>query len=267
MYRNHNNSSLQIYFNEINKIPLLSAEEEIELSKRRIGGDSVARDELINANLRLVVSIAKYYQKPGISIENLISGGNEGLIKAAEKFDYKKGVRFSTYASWWIRKGITNMILESNGNKVNKRELESIKKIYHLSGKGYSLEQIAEKMKKDIARIQYLKDLSIPPIHFEDVLNNSEDTTYQDIIEDERNSLDSTLKSNPEEIYSIIKKNLSEKEWDIIDSSFGLHGPRQTFDVISKRYDCKGENIRQTRKRIIRKLRNLEITEKLNDFL
>lgn len=246
---NTDNSPLQIYLKQINEIPLLTLEEEKELCERRDKGDSAAREELINANLRLVVIIAKNYQDKGLPLDDLIEEGNLGLIRAAEKFDYTKA-KFSTYASWWIKQAIARALLTYKD--IKDSEWDSIKRISSLYEDGCSTEEIAERLNKPVSEIIFLKNLNRPEIHLEDKIPHLEDTTYQDVLENKKYFID--FQYNLETISSVLKSNLSAKEVDIIDLWFGLHGLSETSIAIGKRYGCCDERIRQIREKALKKL-------------
>jgi RNA polymerase primary sigma factor len=263
MYKNYNKdngdlNSLKIYLRQINQVPLLTVKEETELSIRIEKGDAVAKEKLINSNLRLVVPIAKRYLGRGLPLEDLISEGNCGLIRAAEKFDYTKA-KFSTYAFWWIRQAIQRALLTSKD--IRDSEWESIKKIYYFSDKGYSTEEIARELNKEVSEIIFLRNLDKSPIYFGDTIPNLEDITYQDVLKDKKNPI--SFNHNLETIFSVLKVSLPAKELDIIDSWFGLHGPSQKLDDIGERYNCTGENIRQIKEKTLKKIKDSNLEKDL----
>jgi RNA polymerase primary sigma factor len=272
MYKNYNKEDtdlnpLKIYLKQINKIPLLTADEEKELGKRKDEGEVLARDKLINSNLRLVVYIAKKYQNRGLQLENLITAGNDGLIRAAEKFDYRKNCRFSSYAPWWIRNTIEKEIRENSLIPISTKRNDSLKRIFRLNNEGYSAKEISEYLDISIDKIKEL--LALPDrVYSLDSETPETELTYHDVLGDERYAPDSKQKFIRKELFSLLEKNLSKRDVEIIKFRFGfIDGYKYTFRELSLMYDLTPEGIRQIEEKTLRKLRNPIYKSKLEACL
>jgi RNA polymerase primary sigma factor len=272
MYKNYNKEDrdlnpLKIYLKEINKAPLLTYEQEQELGKRKDEGDLVAKEKMINSNLRFVISIAKKYQGQGLPFEDLISEGNRGLIRAVEMFDYSKGYKFSTYSQWWIKSKITRALLKTTTVYIPDKKIISLNKISSLQKKGHSLEEIAKWMGKDSKEIEYFLNLPTSTISLDSPISNSDGSlTYGDIIPDTKYSSESHPKFFEEKVFSILAKYFSERDLQILKLRFGFEG-NYTLREIGPMFNLTAERIRQIEERAIRKLRASSEISKLKSEL
>lgn len=269
--------SVKMYLKEIGKIPLLSKEEELELAKKVSEGDEFAKQKLVESNLRLVVSIARKYLKKGMPILDLIQEGTLGLIKAAEKFDYTKGFKFSTYATWWIRQGITRAIADQARTiRVPVHMVEKINKLSNVSmtlskelGREPKPEEIAKEMDMPVSKVVEVINISQKPKSIESTIGKEDDTELEEVIADEK-----TL--SPEEIVttSLLKEQieevlqtLSEKEKGVLELRFGLHdGERRTLEEVGKAFNVTRERARQIENKALRKLAHPSRANKLRDY-
>ena len=250
---------VRMYLKEIGNIPLLTAEEEVFLAQRIEKGDEQARKQLIEANLRLVVSIAKKYVGRGMSFLDLIQEGNMGLMKAVEKFDYKKGNKFSTYSTWWIRQAITRGIADTAKTiRVPVHMVETIN------------EEIAKKMNMPVAKIDEILKTSRDPVSLDTPIGEEEDSQLGDFIEDESllSPVDSASFSMLKEELEEAMASLTERERNVIKLRFGLDdGKTRTLEEVGKEFNVTRERIRQIEAKALRKLRHPSRSRKLKDFL
>lgn len=269
---------IKVYLYEIGKVPLLSREEEIELAKRIEEGDESAKDKLAESNLRLVVSIAKKYIGRGISFLDLIQEGNMGLMRAVEKFEYKKGYKFSTYATWWIRQGVTRAIADQgrtirvpvhmieNINKLNKVQRQLVIDL----GCEPTDEEISEVMGIDVEKVQEIKRVAQRPVSIETPIGEEDDSQLGDFIEDIHVETPDEATDNlilKEELTSILD-TLSPREAEILRLRFGLNDAApMTLEEVGQIFHVTRERIRQIEAKALRKLRHPKKTEKLKDFL
>jgi len=269
---------LRIYLKEINNTELLSSEEEVELAKRVENGDKEAKDKMIEANLRLVISIAKKHKGNGLNFLDLIQEGNKGLIKAVGKFDYTKGYKFSTYATWWIKQKITRALDNQSRTiripvHVKKKIYEYIKTSNQLSkkkGKKPANKEIADWMNVSLKEIQEIKKNMEKAISLETPVGEEEEKTLKYFIKNEKSpapeedATDDFLKEEIEEVLEI----LTDREEKIIKLRFGMIDDRaRTLKEISKEFKVSRERIRQLQERALKKLRNFSQKQKLKDVL
>ena len=269
---------VRMYLKEIGSVKLLSPEEEVELSKRAEAGDQKAKDRIIEANLRLVVSIAKKYVGRGIPFLDLIQEGNMGLIKAVEKFDYAKGFKFSTYATWGIRQSITRGIADKGKTiRVPVHMVETINKTLRTSrmllqelGREPTNEEIAKKMNMPVAKIDEILKTSRDPVSLDTPIGEEEDSQLGDFIEDESllSPVDSASFSMLKEELEEAMASLTERERNVIKLRFGLDdGKTRTLEEVGKEFNVTRERIRQIEAKALRKLRHPSRSRKLKDFL
>ena len=269
---------VRMYLKEIGKVPLLSADEEIELAKRMEEGDEDAKKRLAEANLRLVVSIAKRYVGRGMLFLDLIQEGNLGLIKAVEKFDYRKGYKFSTYATWWIRQAITRAIADQARTiRIPVHMVETINKLIRVSrqllqelGREPTPEEIAAEMKLPVERVREILKISQEPVSLETPIGEEEDSHLGDFIQD-----DEASQPSEEASYTLLREQLEEvlstltpREEQVLRMRFGLvDGKPHTLEEVGKEFDVTRERIRQIESKALRKLRHPSRSKKLRDFL
>ncbi len=269
---------VRMYLKEIGKVPLLSAEEEIELAQRMEDGDEAAKKKLAEANLRLVVSIAKRYVGRGMLFLDLIQEGNLGLIKAVEKFDYHKGYKFSTYATWWIRQGITRAIADQARTiRIPVHMVETINKLIRVSrqllqelGREPSPEEIAEEMNMPVDRVREILKISQEPVSLETPIGEEEDSHLGDFIQDENVPVPAEAAA-----FTLLKEQLvevlgtlTEREQKVLCLRFGLEdGKARTLEEVGKEFNVTRERIRQIEAKALRKLRHPSRSRKLKDFL
>ena len=269
---------VRMYLKEIGKVSLLTADEEIELAKRMEQGDEEAKKRLAEANLRLVVSIAKRYVGRGMLFLDLIQEGNLGLIKAVEKFDYRKGYKFSTYATWWIRQAITRGIADTAKTiRVPVHMVETINKTLRTSrmllqelGREPTNEEIAKKMNMPVAKIDEILKTSRDPVSLDTPIGEEEDSQLGDFIEDESllSPVDSASFSMLKEELEEAMASLTERERNVIKLRFGLDdGKTRTLEEVGKEFNVTRERIRQIEAKALRKLRHPSRSRKLKDFL
>ena len=269
---------VRMYLKEIGKVPLLSAEEEIELAKRMELGDQEAKKRLAEANLRLVVSIAKRYVGRGMLFLDLIQEGNLGLIKAVEKFDYRKGYKFSTYATWWIRQAITRAIADQARTiRIPVHMVETINKLIRVSrqllqelGREPSPEEIAEEMDIPVERVREILKISQEPVSLETPIGEEEDSHLGDFIQDDNVPVPADaaaftlLKEQLEEVLG----TLTEREQKVLTLRFGLEdGRARTLEEVGREFNVTRERIRQIEAKALRKLRHPSRSRKLKDYL
>ena len=269
---------VRMYLKEIGKVPLLSAEEEIELAKKMEQGDENAKKRLAEANLRLVVSIAKRYVGRGMLFLDLIQEGNLGLIKAVEKFDYRKGYKFSTYATWWIRQAITRAIADQARTiRIPVHMVETINKLIRVSrqllqelGREPTPEEIAAEMNMPVERVREILKISQEPVSLETPIGEEEDSHLGDFIQDDNVPVPADaaaftlLKEQLEEVLG----TLTEREQKVLTLRFGLEdGRARTLEEVGREFNVTRERIRQIEAKALRKLRHPSRSRKLKDYL
>ncbi len=269
---------VRMYLKEIGKVPLLNAEREIELAKRMEEGDEEAKKELAEANLRLVVSIAKRYVGRGMLFLDLIQEGNLGLIKAVEKFDYHKGYKFSTYATWWIRQAITRAIADQARTiRIPVHMVETINKLIRVSrqllqelGREPLPEEIAKELDMPVERVREILKISQEPVSLETPIGEEEDSHLGDFIQDDNvpvpaeAAAQTLLKEQLDEVLD----TLTEREQKVLRLRFGMNdGRARTLEEVGKEFDVTRERIRQIEAKALRKLRHPSRSRKLRDYL
>lgn len=269
---------VRMYLKEIGRIPLLSSEEEIELAKRMEEGDEEAKKKLSEANLRLTVSIAKRYSGRGMQFLDLIQEGNLGLIKAVEKFDYRKGYKFSTYATWWIRQSITRAIADQARTiRIPVHMVETMNRVNRPSrrllqeyGREPTPEEIAEAMNLPVERVLEISKISQEPVSLETPIGEEEDSHLGDFIQDEHIPVpaDEAAHTLLREQLEKVMDTLSEREQKVLALRFGLEdGKPHTLEEVGREFQVTRERIRQIEAKALRKLRHPTRSRKLRDFL
>ena len=269
---------VRMYLKEIGKVPLLSADEEIVLAQRMEAGDEEAKKKLCEANLRLVVSIAKRYVGRGMLFLDLIQEGNLGLIKAVDKFDYRKGYKFSTYATWWIRQAITRSIADQARTiRIPVHMVETINKLIRISrqllqtfGREPSPEEIAKEMGISVDKVREIQKIAQEPVSLETPIGEEEDSHLGDFIPD-----DDVPAPAEAAAFSMLKEQLvevldtlTEREQKVLKLRFGLEdGRSRTLEEVGKEFDVTRERIRQIEAKALRKLRHPSRSKKLKDYL
>jgi len=272
------NDPVRMYLKEIGRVPLLSAQDEIELAKRILQGDEEAKKRLAEANLRLVVSIAKRYVGRGMLFLDLIQEGNMGLIKAVEKFDYKKGFKFSTYATWWIRQAITRAIADQARTiRIPVHMVETINKLIRVSrqllqdlGREPTPEEIAKEMDLTPDKVREIMKIAQEPVSLETPIGEEDDSHLGDFIEDQ-----DALAPSDAAAYELLKEQLedvldtlTEREENVLRLRFGLDdGRTRTLEEVGKVFGVTRERIRQIEAKALRKLRHPSRSKRLKDFL
>ena len=269
---------VRMYLKEIGKVPLLTAEEEVELAQRMEEGDMEAKKKLAEANLRLVVSIAKRYVGRGMLFLDLIQEGNLGLIKAVEKFDYRKGYKFSTYATWWIRQAITRAIADQARTiRITVHMVETINKFVRVQrqllqelGRDPYPEEIAKQMNMPVERVREIQKISLEPVSLETPIGEEEDSHLGDFIQDDNVPVPAEaaaftlLREQLEEVLG----TLTEREQKVLKLRFGLEdGRARTLEEVGKEFKVTRERIRQIEAKALRKLRHPSRSRKLKDYL
>lgn len=269
---------VKMYLKDIGKVPLLSAEEEIELAKRMEAGDEMAKKKLAESNLRLVVSIAKRYVGRGMLFLDLIQEGNLGLLKAVEKFDYRKGYKFSTYATWWIRQAITRAIADQARTiRIPVHMVETINKVTRVSrdllqklGREPLPEEVGEVMGLPKERVQEIMKIAQEPVSLETPIGEEEDSHLVDFIQDESipTPVEATNQTLLHEQLDEVVSTLTEREQRVIKLRFGWDDGRpRTLEEVGKEFNVTRERIRQIEAKALRKLRHPNRSRKLKDFL
>ena len=269
---------VRMYLREIGKIPLLSYDKELELAKRILEGDEEAKQELAEANLRLVVSIAKKYVGRGMLFLDLIQEGNMGLIKAVEKFDYTKGYKFSTYATWWIRQAITRAIADQARTiRIPVHMVETINKLIRTSrhllqqlGREPTQEEIAEEMEMPVEKVMEIQKIAQDPVSLETPIGEEDDSHLGDFIKDE-----DSPEPQDSAAYTLLKEQLEEvmstltpREAKVLKLRFGLEdGKARTLEEVGKEFKVTRERIRQIEAKALRKLRHPSRSKKLKDYM
>ena len=269
---------VRMYLKEIGNVPLLSTEEEVELARKVESGDEEAKKQLIEANLRLVVSIAKKYVGRGMPFLDLIQEGNMGLMKAVDKFDYAKGFKFSTYATWWIRQAITRGIADTGRTIcVPVHMVETINKTLRMTrtllqelGREPTPEEVAERLGVPVSRVREVLKISRDPVSLDTPIGEEDDSHLGDFIEDDSalSPADSAAFSMLREELSTALESLTDRERQVVQLRFGLiDGRARTLEEVGKEFNVTRERIRQIEAKALRKLRHPSRSKRLRDFL
>ncbi len=269
---------VRMYLKEIGNVPLLSTEEEVALAKRVEEGDEAAKKQLIEANLRLVVSIAKKYVGRGMPFLDLIQEGNMGLMKAVDKFDYAKGFKFSTYATWWIRQAITRGIADTGRTiRVPVHMVETINKTLRMTrtllqelGREPTPEEVADRLNVPVSRVREVLKISRDPVSLDTPIGEEDDSHLGDFIEDDSalSPADSAAFSMLREELSTALESLTDRERQVVQLRFGLiDGRARTLEEVGKEFNVTRERIRQIEAKALRKLRHPSRSKRLKDFL
>ena len=269
---------VRMYLKEIGNVPLLTTEQEVELAKRVEAGDEEAKKPLTEANLRLVVSIAKKYVGRGMPFLDLIQEGNMGLMKAVDKFDYTKGYKFSTYATWWIRQAITRGIADTGRTiRVPVHMVETINKTLRMTrtllqelGREPTPEEVAERLNVSVSRVREVLKISRDPVSLDTPIGEEDDSHLGDFIED-----DSALSPADSAAFSMLRaelatalESLTDRERQVVKLRFGLEdGRARTLEEVGKEFNVTRERIRQIEAKALRKLRHPSRSKRLKDFL
>ena len=269
---------VRMYLKEIGNVPLLSGEEEVELAKRVEQGDEEAKKKLTEANLRLVVSIAKKYVGRGMPFLDLIQEGNMGLMKAVDKFDYTKGYKFSTYATWWIRQAITRGIADTGRTiRVPVHMVETINKTLRMTrtllqelGREPTPEEVAARLNVPVARVREVLKISRDPVSLDTPIGEEDDSHLGDFIEDDSalSPADSAAFSMLREELNTALESLTDRERQVVELRFGLRdGRARTLEEVGREFNVTRERIRQIEAKALRKLRHPSRSKRLKDFL
>ena len=269
---------VKVYLKEIGRVPLLSSDEEVDLAERMAKGDPVARQRLSEANLRLVVSIAKRYVGRGMQFLDLIQEGNLGLIKAVEKFDHTKGFKFSTYATWWIRQAITRAIADQARTiRIPVHMVETINRVkkvssqlLHKNGHEPSAEEIAQELDMSVDKVREILRVSQEPVSLETPIGEEEDSHLGDFIPDDDapSPADAASHTLLKEQLGNVLGTLTPREEKVLRLRFGLEdGRSRTLEEVGKEFNVTRERIRQIEAKALRKLRHPSRSKKLKDFL
>ena len=268
---------IKMYLREIGQIPLLNYEEEIELAQKVLEGDDDAKQKLIESNLRLVVSIAKKHTNRGLKMLDLIQEGNMELMKAVEKFEYEKGFKFSTYATWWIRQAITRAIADQGRTiRIPVHMIETINKIKKESriilqetGKEPTAEELSKKLELPVDKVKAILEMNQDPISLETPVGSEEDSELGDFVEDDKflNPYDATTRVLLKEQLDEVLKTLNEREEMVLRYRYGLDdGSPKTLEEVGKIFNVTRERIRQIEVKALRKLRHPSRRKKLEDY-
>ena len=270
--------SVKMYLKDIGQVPLLSTEEEKELARRMQEGDTAARDKLSEANLRLVVSIAKKYSGKGMQFLDLIQEGNLGLMKAVEKFDYTKGFKFSTYATWWIKQSITRAIADQARTiRIPVHMVETINKTNRLQrqllqilGREPTPAEIAEKMGVSVEKVIEIQKIAQDPVSLEKPIGEEEDSHLGDFIEDNTSASPAEKAESRmlrEQLLQVLS-TLTPREQEVLRMRYGIDDARaKTLEEVGKEFNVTRERIRQIEAKALRKLRHPNRTKKLKDYI
>ena len=268
---------IKMYLREIGQIPLLSYEEEIDYAQRVLNGEEEAKQKLIESNLRLVVSIAKKHTNRGLKMLDLIQEGNMGLMKAVEKFEYEKGFKFSTYATWWIRQAITRAIADQGRTiRIPVHMIETINKIKKESriilqetGKEPTAEELAKKLELPVEKVKSILEMNQDPISLETPVGSEEDSELGDFVEDDKfaKPYDATTRVLLKEQLDEVLKTLNDREEMVLRYRYGLDdGSQKTLEEVGKIFNVTRERIRQIEVKALRKLRHPSRRKKLEDY-
>ncbi len=268
---------VKMYLKDIGKAPLLTAEQEVDLAKRILQGDEQAKAQLCESNLRLVISIAKKYTGKNMHLLDLIQEGNIGLIKAVEKFDYTKGFRFSTYATWWIRQSITRaMADQARTIRIPVHMVETINRLGRVSkrmlqelGREPTVEELAKELDMTVERVGEIQKIALDPISLESPIGEEEDSKIADFIEDETgiSPVESATRSMLKGQLLAVIDTLTPREQKVIRLRYGLDdGYPKTLEQVGQEFNVTRERIRQIEAKALRKLRNPTRSKKLKDF-
>ena len=268
---------IKMYLREIGQIPLLSYEEEIDYAQRVLNGEEEAKQKLIESNLRLVVSIAKKHTNRGLKMLDLIQEGNMGLMKAVEKFEYEKGFKFSTYATWWIRQAITRAIADQGRTiRIPVHMIETINKIKKESriilqetGKEPTAEELAKKLELPVEKVKSILEMNQDPISLETPVGSEEDSELGDFVEDDKfaNPYDAITRVLLKEQLDEVLKTLNDREEMVLRYRYGLDdGSQKTLEEVGKIFNVTRERIRQIEVKALRKLRHPSRRKKLEDY-
>ncbi len=269
---------VRMYLREIGKVPLLTAEEELDLAKRIAEGDQTAAREMTEANLRLVVSIAKRYVGRGMQLLDLIQEGNLGLLKAVEKYDYSKGFKFSTYATWWVRQAITRALADQARTiRIPVHMVETMNKLTQISrklqqdlGREPTVEELAEVMRLSPERVNEIRQMCMEPVSLESPVGEEDDSHLGDFIEDDTGSQPAEAVSQAmlrQQLMEILG-TLSPREAKVLRLRYGLDDGRpRTLEEVGKEFNVTRERVRQIEAKALRKIRNPNRSSKLRDFL
>ncbi len=272
------NDPVRLYLREIGKVPLLTTQEEMELAKRVAAGDQEAAKEMTEANLRLVVSIAKRYVGRGMQLLDLIQEGNLGLIKAVEKYDFTKGFKFSTYATWWVRQAITRALADQARTiRIPVHMVETMNKLTQTSrrlqqdlGREPTVEELAEVMRMSPTRVNEIRQMCMEPVSLESPVGEEDDSHLGDFIEDTGGAQPQDAVSQAmlrQQIMEILD-TLSEREAKVLKLRYGLEDGRpRTLEEVGKEFDVTRERVRQIEAKALRKIRNPNRSNKLKDYL
>lgn len=276
--RSRAEDSVQLYLRDIGRVRLLSAKEEIELARRIANGDELAKKRLVQANLRLVVSVAKKYQNRGLPFLDLIQEGNLGLIRAAEKFDAERGYKFSTYATWWIRQGITRALADKSRTiRVPVHMVETInnlrkatRKLSQELGRRPTLEDLAKAMNCSITKVKEVLSANRTPMSLDTPLGEDEDNSLADVVQDENITPPEDCTASALLALDIrgVLSTLTPREREVLILRFGLKdGHQRTLEQVGKLVGITRERTRQIELKALRALRASDVTEKLRDYL
>ena len=272
----YSTDSLQLFLKDIGKVDLLTAAQEVELAKRIERGDHRAKQEMVEANLRLVISIAKRYRNQGLPFLDLIQEGTIGLVRAAEKFDHRKGFKFSTYATWWIRQAVVRGLADKGRTirmpihvveKLNK-VLRAERKLRAERGREPTSEDIADAVEMTVDEVEQLRRTSQTPLSLENPVGDDEESEFGHFIEDENAPLpeEAADKSFRDEALTKCLESLRDRERRVLEMRFGLNGePPRSLDEIGRAFNVSRERIRQIENQSLKKLRSLAESQTLRD--
>lgn len=271
------NDPVKLYLKDIGKVALLSSADEVKLAQRMLQGDEVAKQQLAEANLRLVVSIAKRYVGRGLMLLDLIQEGNMGLMKAIEKFDYTKGFKFSTYATWWIRQSITRAIADQARTirvpvhmvETINRKTRATRVLLQKLGREPTMDEIAEEMGVTLEKVLEIQRIALDPVSLETPIGEEDDTHLGDFIEDENAVSPTTIVSNSllKEKLIMVLSSLTPREEKVIRLRYGLDdGKPKTLEEVGKEFNVTRERIRQIEAKALRKLRHPKRSTQIRDF-
>ncbi|MEG1520225.1 MAG: RNA polymerase sigma factor RpoD [Clostridia bacterium] len=271
------NDPVKLYLKDIGKVALLNSADEVKLAKRMLEGDLVAKQQLAEANLRLVVSIAKRYVGRGLMLLDLIQEGNMGLMKAIEKFDYTKGFKFSTYATWWIRQSITRAIADQARTirvpvhmvETINRKTRATRVLLQKLGREPTMDEIAAEMGVTVEKVLEIQRIALDPVSLETPIGEEDDTHLGDFIEDENAISPSTLVANSllKEKLILVLSSLTPREEKVIRLRYGLDdGKPKTLEEVGKEFNVTRERIRQIEAKALRKLRHPKRSSQIRDF-